>query len=291
MSYSAFLSAIFGKKPFWIYHVTNGTTERFYVRAGFKVATASPTPFLDRYPAVFEAADLANDVDVTTPVNHRGLRKSHSLERQDVRLEFPISDAFAAGFLTDTGYNTSSVTIYHGFAEDTDDELVTKFSGRVVGAIPTWGKMVLNCQSKFADRQRKAIPVVMQKPCRHALYGTECGVNEAYHQTLGLASDWTSPVVTVAEAALQANGAYSGGIIRFGSYSQFIRKHEYDQLTLLGPIPGLADEITASTYAEVLIAPGCPRTMTACETTFNNIARFGGWPWMSENVFDGRNPF
>ena len=65
--------------------------------------------------------------------------------------------------------------------------------------------------------------------------------------------------------------------------------HAGDQLTLVAPIDGLADEIAANGSAAVDIAPGCNRSRGRCWDRFNNGLNHGGFPDFTGNeIFTSR---
>ncbi len=92
-------------------------------------------------------------------------------------------------------------------------------------------------------------------------------------------------VVTVTEGSDEANGFYSGGIIKFGDDTRTISKHVGDSLTLVGSFPALAAEIADSGTASVTIAPGCDKSTSTCLDRFDNIKHHLGFPVMRDNPF------
>jgi hypothetical protein len=61
-------------------------------------------------------------------------------------------------------------------------------------------------------------------------------------------------------------------------------------VTLVNPIPGLVAAVGAGA-TNVKIAPGCPLARSVCNDRFANILNFGGFPFISDNIFDGRQLF
>ncbi|WP_420584898.1 phage BR0599 family protein [Ruegeria sp.] len=198
----------------------------------------------------------------------------------------------AQNIAADEGFSETEVTIYKTFSNDPDGELVRVFVGRIRGIEQKWARYELICENDFTAFNAKALGQVVQRPCRWAHYHTGCTLNLADWQVPGTATALSEDVVTVTEAALQPDGYYSSGVIQFGTGMAMIRAHAGTQLTILGVLPGLADEITTNGSASVQIAPGCnlsdDLTTGDCHNKFNNLLNFGGFSKLSENPFDGR---
>lgn len=272
MTYAAYQAKVFGKKPVWLYEITIGATTTRWT-SGRSDYTYSANTYT-------KEAIKHGRVPLTTLTN-----------RAEVLVDFPATNATAQALRDGTGIEGATIIIRHGYANDLDQEFVVRFRGRVVGTTPMIGGIILRCENEFTRLRRKALPAVMQRPCRHALYHGGCGLAIGDFETAATATDWTSPVLMVTEASGQADGYYDGGIVTFGSRRQMIRRHVGTSLTLLAPLVGVADEITANGSAAVDIAPGCDLTIATCNSKFSNSENFGGFDRMTDSPFDGRNPF
>lgn len=272
MTFSAIASLVSGKRPVWLYEFTIGGS-------------------VSRYTSHGEDYTYDSQTWNSTPVIHNSLRQTLELSRSDFMVTLPKSNAFAQAVIDGAGILATRVRVFKGYANDGDQEFLLRFDGRIVGFNPFIGTTTLICENVATKLRRRAQPAVMQRPCRHALYHGGCGLAIGDWEASATATAWASPVLTVTEAAEQADGYYSGGMITFDGKRQMIRKHAGTSLTLLAPLPGLSDEITASGSATVAIAPGCDRTRATCNDRFDNILNYGGFPWMLDTPYDGRNPF
>lgn len=271
MTWAAFASLVSGKTPVWLYDVTvGGTVTRI---------TSTKGGFTYGGNSYAEAA-----------VRHGRMPDRRAVKLSSVAVIFPQSSGLAQSIRDSEEYDKATIVIRHGFAEDGDAEFVQKFSGRVVSVKPMLGTISLTVESATTKGRRGLVGRVMQRDCPHVLYRNPgCRVNIADVQTSGTATAWASPVLTVTEAASQADGYYRGGVVTFGTERRMIRSHVGSALTLLSPVPGLAAEIASSGTASVSIAPGCDRTTATCIARFANIGNHGGFPAMTENPFDGRD--
>lgn len=267
MSWSDFAGLVTGKRPVWLYEITAGGT-------------------VNRLTSGLSDFTYGGNTYASTALTHGRINVSRSVKRADTNIVFPRSNALAVSIRDSVTALETTVRILHGFSNDPDQEFLPRFTGRVVGVKPTLGTIALMCESGVTRFRSKMIAPVIQRTCRHALYGYGCSLNIADFQTAGTATDLTGKTLSVTEAAAQADGYYSGGVVEFGGKRQMIRSHTGSTLRLLSTLEGVGDEITSSGSASVLLAPGCNRSLTVCDTRFSNSLNFGGFPGMDESPFD-----
>lgn len=295
MSYGGILSTIFGKRPVWLYHFIKDGEERFYTSRNSDY-TQSDADFFDQLDMFADdAINFFGRTWISTPIMQSRIRTTSAMGRAETELVMPQTNEWAQRYITDNGYEDNTVLIYHLFENDPDLELSLRFRGRVIAARPMLTRIVLVCENRFTELRRKGLAAVIQRPCRHALYhgqnGRGCGAVLANFQTPGTITAYTGNNYTVAAAASQADGYYSGGILSWQGKLQFITRHSGSTLTLLGPVPGLAEAFASSSSEDVLIAPGCDLSRATCDTRFGQLANFGGFPWADESPYDGRTLF
>jgi hypothetical protein len=208
-----------------------------------------------------------------------------------LKITAPLSATVSEDAVGNLGFRPMSITIWRGDLNDA--EVVVVFKGRVLSASPQDdGQCVFSCMTEMAALQRKGLPAVIQRPCRHVHYGRGCGlVLSAWQTELPVASisaDGTT--VSITGATDEADGYYQLGTIEFGGQFEMMLTHVGDVVTLVNPIPGLVAAVGAGA-TNVKIAPGCPLARSVCNDRFSNIANFGGFPFISDNVFDGRQLF
>lgn len=278
MSYLSVLASKFGRRPVWLYRITYGPDSYYLTRtaAGYSTPAGKPD------------ADFAGVQTWTASAISNGkFTQSAKLSRQSLDLVLPASDAIAQGFVSDAGPQVSTVTIWHGFANDPDAEFAVKFRGRVMQVKPAIDRVTLVCEANTTLSRAKGLQAVMQRPCRHSVYFGDCGADLAAQQVAATATAIAGRVVTVTEAALQADGYYAGSPLEYAGAFGTVMRHQGDQLLLMNAFPALAAEITASGSAAVKIARGCNQSLARCDE-LNAIESFGGFPWMADNPFDGR---
>lgn len=279
MTFAAISNLISGQRPFFLYLFRRGGVEYRF--------TSLPTDLTRT------VAGVSGTVWTAAPISHGRIPYSSESYRSEFPITFPLSDAFARGFLAPLGIEPASVTVWRGFLNDPDAELVVKYKGTVIGGRPSEsaGTITLVCMSGLSQLMRRGLSAVFQRPCRHVVYFGGCRLNLADHQTVATVSALTVDglTATVAAAAGQDDGYYRAGIIEFNGAREMIVSHVGATLKLTAPLPGLAAQIAADGSASIKIAPGCNLTMSTCRTRFDNLNNFGGFPYISDTPFDGRS--
>lgn len=278
MSYASIAQLLSGQRPFHLYLFRKGGEEfRF---------TSLPQD-LDR-----AVAGVTGTIWTATAISHPRIPYSSDSARSEFPITFPLSNAFARTFLDPIGVDRTTVTLWRGFLNDPDSELVVQYKGAVLNAKPSErGTIALTCMSDVADLLRKALPAVFQRPCRHVLYQGGCRLNLAAWQDNASATAISGGdlVLTFVQDTERASGYFKGGILEFNGVREMIIGHSGSSLTLAAKVPGLADEIATNGTASIQIAPGCNLTVATCRDKFGNLPNFGGFPKMSDTPFDGRS--
>jgi len=292
VSYASILASLFGKRPLWLYEIRNGS-------ARFLRTSRSNADFIETDFDLFDALDVFDTEDVfarrwkKSGIRHSGFDRSASIARSEVEITLPRSDATALSFVNRTSDRPAFVTIYHQFLNDTDNERVVKFRGRVVTARAGRELVRLTCEGGMTKLRDKALPAVIQGPCQNVLYTSVgefgCRVNIEDWTTAGVCSAFVGRTVTCAEAAGEADGYFDGGVLRFDGEHQQIIKHTGDQLVLAARFPALASFLASASpsVANVDVAPGCRLTRANC-ASFNNLDNFFGFPHADESPYDGK---
>lgn len=245
----------------------------------------------------YDYCSMATDLTVTTPagtfagssISHGRINTSQQVRRDGVSVTLPKSDTLAASFLPiKEGFAPTSITIWRGHYTDGAGaaEFLVVFKGTVRAAkVTDRDEIELVCSSLFSSLKQIGLGAHLQVPCRHVLYHGKCGLSKATFETALDATAYSGSVVTVPDAALQADGYYSLGVLSYGGADHFIIKHETSNLTLRRMPAALAAAIDLGTTS-VTLAPGCDRSFSVCRDRFNNLLNHGGFKFWPK-----RNPF
>lgn len=287
MSFASIQALLTGKTPFWLFDFARGTTRAFMTTHSEDVVTI-PDAFdlLD----VFAAPDAFTRTWSSTPgLSRSKIPYSTEAGKSTMSITFPNSNAFARQYLTPAGLGLTTVAIWKGHRSDPDQEFVIKYRGDLFQVKPGDPEITLDFGSDAILMDSKALIRVMQQNCAHSVYFGGCGLVQSEWETAMQATAGSGTAYTVPLAAVQPANTYRAGILRWGGLQEMIIKHSGAAITLAAPIPGLAEEIAATGFADVHLAPGCDLTLGTCSGRFANHLNFGGFPWMSDSPFDGRS--
>jgi hypothetical protein len=262
MSYNLFDIGRFTGRPYRLYTFTTGATV---------------LRLTDR--------DRAVTWDGNSYAARRGLRHGPipggaSAQRDRLEIWLPRSDTLAQTLLDpDRAPVPTIVTIRRTHEGLADDQAQLVYSGRIDLVAPEGTLLKMTCSSQAADAGRLLLVPITARSCRHVHYGTGCRLDRADFEVSATATALTGSVLTVTEAALQPDGRYLGGLVRFGTALGWVENHVGTALTLSAQVDGLAAEITANGTASIAIAPGCLRGANTCNDVFDNLDNFGGFPY------------
>lgn len=235
------------------------------------------------------------DTYVPAPIGRGDLEARNELSKSTLEVELDIFDDLAQDLLTSFTEKVLSLTLFI----KTDAVTGVAWKGRLTDVKPTKTKLKLSFENIFTSMRRPGLRARYQKPCRHLLYGRGCGLDPEAFATAGRVLAISGTFVTVAEAALQPDGYYLGGMLRGNDgILGYIISHSGSIIGLQRPIDSLTADFAISGYGlnygnlygglEAKLYPGCDRLRQTCETKFNNLDNYGGFPWIpSRNPMDG----
>lgn len=277
MSLAAIAAWASGSRPFHLYLFQRGSSQYQF---------ASVAPSITR-----AIAGVVSSAWPGLAISHDRITDSDQAARSETQITVPLSSTVAQDSVGNLGFDPMTVTIWKGDANS--EELVVVFKGRVLSARPQDdGQCVFTCMTEMAALQRKGLPAVIQRPCRHVHYGRGCGLNLADWQVelplSSISSDGRTLII--AGAGAQPDGYYQLGTIEYDGKFEMMLTHAANTVTLVNALPGLV-VARAAGLVDVKIAPGCNLARGVCNDRFSNILNFGGFPFISDNPFDGRQLF
>ena len=266
----------YGRRPVELYHFVIAGQDHYL------------TPHWNGYTTTTPAATWLHEPGLS----HGEIRHTGNLNQQLVDVTFPASSPFAQAFLDPYYAMAAELTIMQVDEADPDQELIYDFRGGIYARPRGQGRIKLQFADELISFKRKALVKVIQGPCDHALYDqATCGLNIATYQVTGTitAVDSATSTLTITEAALAPDGDYDSGFLTYQGIHWQIESHTGDQVEMFNMpdvvLQMIADEITANGSDTSLIAPGCNRTTTRCNSRFNNIDNNGGFPFATESLY------
>lgn len=243
-----------------------------------------------------EAVEHNGETYTPTPIARAQIEDTSDIHRANLRLTVPRTNPVAAIYLRSVPDHLASVTI---FKQDESGTGV-HWKGRIAVVRASGSEATIECESVFTSLRRHGLRARYQRSCRHLLYHRGCRLDRADFATVGAPSalDSTGTVVAIPQATLEADGWYLGGILDFDGTLRFIARHVGTVITIQRAIDGLAEALANHGYGNsygkfygdltVTIHPGCDRTIKTCRDKFDNLANYGGFPWIpSRNPIDG----
>lgn len=189
-------------------------------------------------------------------------------------------------FIRVAGFDGATIRVDRVFAADWSSALqggYLRFSGRVseVKELTKTGA-TLGCSSWLELLNVKMPTNIISTSCMNVLYGTACGLNKAAYAASGTVGSGTNGATTFS-SNLTSHGAdyFDLGYIVFTSgvnngASKTIKTQDASGnltvLTPLGAAPAAGDTFTAY--------PGCPLSQAVCQSKFNNLGNFRGFPYV-----------
>lgn len=213
------------------------------------------------------------------PISRGTMEQTEDMNRSNISIKVPRDNPLALVYLQSAPETITTITLFR----IEDAAVDTLWKGRVVSTRITNSEFQIQCESVFTSLKRPGLRARYQKSCRHALYLRGCNLNKNDFAVEGVAVSVADVQVVVAEAALQANGWYLGGMLRSPDGTlRMIVGHVGPVLTLVRNIDSLVATDAVTIY------PGCNRAIDTCSGKFNNVANYGGFPWIpSVNPFGG----
>lgn len=231
-------------------------------------------------------------------VKRSQVRQSNDTFKDGVSFEFPITEAFAQGFITSSFAGVVQVTIYRTHFIDVDSEYATYWVGRATGATTSGSVVTINCESVFTSLKRPGLRAKYQLTCRHSLFGNGCYVNKDDFKLTDKKATNVDPSGTVVNIPLTRyirvgdqlvpqrprDHTYTNGYITLPTgICVMVLTQIGDSFTLLRRIR--PDQIVNQ---QITIYQGCDKTKETCAAKFNNIDNFGGFPWIPvKNPYEG----
>lgn len=222
-----------------------------------------------------------------TPVSIRrsSIGVGPEARRNTLTLTVPSTNEFARFYIGTPPAQRADLQI-HRLQRDESPTFATQqelFTGSVQSVrFPSVGEAEIIAQAIESAVNRIIPRYSFMGMCNHTLYGTQCGVNPLLHQYSGSISAITDKVITVPGAAASGHDFVGGHVVVPSiSGTRLVLAQSGDNLTLLVPYG------TSLVGSSITCFAGCDHLINSdCQNVFNNVGRFGGFPWVpSRNIF------
>jgi len=216
---------------------------------------------------------------IPIPIGRSDIKITAELGKSSIEVKISLKNTLAKTWVATVLEVPIRLTV---FTIVDSDPAVTAWIGRMTSVKSSKKDAIFVINSDATLMNRSGLRKRFQRTCPYALYGKGCFVDENSFSTAGTVLSRDDLVITIAEAALEPDGFYTGGMIRASNGKlRYIIAHVGTAITISRDLPGLIDD-------NVTLFLGCNRTRADCTDKFNNLANFGGYPFIPlKNPFGG----
>lgn len=214
-------------------------------------------------------------------IRRGNVESKRELSKASIDIMVDLSNPLAQRHLASPVDTVVTVTVFQQTSTSTD----VFWKGRLSSTRATGKAVTLTCESIFTSLQRPGLRARMQKSCRHALYGPGCGVDPELHAVVGTLTDVNGQKLTITGLGAYPDGRFRGGMVMApDGVVRFVVDHVGNDLTLSRPFEVLQRLFDLNGPGEVVVKsyPGCRHNMADCKDVFNNLRRYGGFPWIPD---------
>ena len=253
----------FDSKPLELYRFSMGSSEWLYTSADHEI--------------------MVGEVGYSPIYISRGqFTRSGDVNKSSVDIEIVKDADVTLGFRSGWIPSIMTITISRFHYGDLTSNSSVIWKGRITGCKWHGSVATLSSDSTFTLFKRLGLRRIFQLGCPHVLFGVQCGLNSASWVTSTTISSVTGANVVLSSSGGRPDGFFTGGVFTVDGKSMMVVSHSGTAIKLLDGIP------EAVVSAPVTLTPGCPRTLSACNSLFNNEHNFGGLPFLpNDNPFTG----
>ena len=213
-------------------------------------------------------------------ISRDSIVSSGTLDKALLAITVPRNAQAAELFRVDPPTFPTALAIFQGHFGDTDWKTI--WFGSVKSVSYEGSKAKLNCEPYSMRMMQPGLRRHYQISCPHVLYGPRCNVAKGPFLRTGVVTAITKQTITLADGW---NGAldiskYLSGYVQWPGGTQ-----TFDARAILAVVDAhnlkLAGIPTGVVVGQsVSILPGCNHSMSDCLGVYNNIANYGGCPWI-----------
>jgi uncharacterized phage protein (TIGR02218 family) len=215
-----------------------------------------------------------------TAIGRKDISSTKELSKASLKISLSVNQEFAQRLVSTIVDENVYLILY----SKTDGAIpVVEWRGRLASVKPEEQLVTLVFESIFTSLRITGLRKRYQRTCPYVLYGKGCLLDKDDFAVAATVTATSGLTLTIAEASLQDDGFYTGGMIADSTGKlRFISIHAGDQITMVRELFGLLDSSSVTLY------PGCDRSITTCNDKFDNKDNFGGFPYIPiKNPFTG----
>jgi uncharacterized phage protein (TIGR02218 family) len=220
-----------------------------------------------------------------TPIERDSLEQSQEDQDQAMTVTMPAQTPICRYYITSVPGEQATVKIErYQIPDGGTPERIVMFEGAIQSVtFEGGGEIAKVTLQPYNIAFSRAVPKdVYSAVCNHVLYDVRCGLAEATYRTTQVVTAVTGNTLTIDNLDLETDGYYTAGFIELIGTMDFrvILAHVGEVVTI--PLPFAISPLGTS----VRVYAGCDHSPETCKSKFNNVANFGGFPFVPT-----KNPF
>ena len=210
------------------------------------------------------------------PIKRGDIDQSQDIRKNSLRITISSSADFVQQYISSPPTDRIGFILRRFHHEDT--EVASIWIGRVLNVEFKEETVEIICEPIIGSLKRPTLRRLYQVTCPHLLYGPVCKANRDNFRLTTNITAIDGLVLTSPDIGSQPNGYYAGGYVELlvsGVFNKrFILSHTGNDITINLQLSAAAES------SEIRVYPGCGHTVSICRDKFNNLANYGGQPWI-----------
>lgn len=213
------------------------------------------------------------------PISRSDVNSKKELSKATLEITLDLSNPLAQHHLASPVDTVVTLTVFQQTSTSTD----VFWKGRLTSTKANNKGVILTCESIFTSLRRPGLRAKYLRTCRHALYGEGCGVDPEAFAVQKFLTNVNGVALTATGLDAYPDGYFRGGMVTSpGGVARFIVEHTGNTVILSRPFETLQQLFVTNGPGVVAVKfyPGCAHNPLVCKNTFNNLPRYGGFPWI-----------
>lgn len=239
------------------------------------------------YTSSEDAFYYAGQLVQAVPISRTEIETKSNVQRESLEVSMSLDTDIAIQFLRYSPDHLVHLTLY-----DYEESGATKvkWKGRLAATKIGSSAVTLVFESVYVSIRSTMMTQKYQRGCRHMLYSDNCTMKRENWQIAVKIMSVNGYDLVMDNNPSATDGYFTGGVLELKGGMRGIMSQEGVNLKINDVYPQLAKAVEDSggMGVDVILYPGCDRTTTTCKAKFNNLANFGGFPFIpTKNPFDG----
>lgn len=236
-----------------------------------------------RYTSSSEDVSTGGYTYTAAALSRQGPRAGDDANRSEVTIVATCDLPYVLACINAGYFGTAAIYAWNGDA----DSWTLLWDGPVVAVTLAGAEAQIVVQSVIGETRRDGLWAKWQVTCRHALYGTGCGLVADDHKIPGTVTVVSGAEVTATGLDGVLDAWLIGGMLKgpTGEY-RMITAHTGTTVTLMSAMALEVGDAVEAYY-------GCDHLLATCQSVrFMNEDNFGGFPWLpTENAGEWAGSF